>query len=655
MTADVDGDGIPNRLDLDSDNDGINDVIEAGGTDADKNGQADGTPSATGIPATAGTGDTLVGDDADSDTRPNPYDLDSDNDGINDLKESGNPALVDANGDGIVDGTDTDKDGIVGAADTTPTAFGDSTDPSPVNTDGLTTPDYLDLDSDNDGLTDLAESGIANVPTLDANGDGKIDNPADADGDGIPQVVDGAPTVFGDANNPTLPDTDTDGNPDYTDPTDTDGDGVPDLTDLDDDNDGILDTTEDATSCTTASGVTSLNSDCDGDGIPNRLDLDSDNDGINDVTEGGGTDTDGNGIADGTVSATGIPATAGTGLTPPNTDGTGGADPYDLDSDNDGTTDLVESGQPVSLDANGDGRVDDINDPDKDGIMTSVDGLPTVRGDLPPQVVKISCKALLQGAYNNAAGLMRDDLRVKGLLPLTQPYGQTIYADNLYTGTETTTSAVLAVTGANAIVDWVIVEMRDKNNPATILAKRAGLVQRDGDIVDVDGVNPLVFTSLVPESYYVAVKHRNHLGVMTNTAIPLSSAGTVVDFTSTTQGNFKVAGVLGSNFAQKVSANGKRLLWASNVQKENNVWRVIYQGPNNEVSPVYIDVLTAANNPNFNANYILSGYLRSDVTMDGRTIYQGPNNEVDIIYFEVITHPENTSLLANFIINQQIP
>jgi hypothetical protein len=226
--CDTDGDGVPNRLDLDSDNDGINDVREAGGTDANGDGIADGTPNATtGIPASAGTG--LTPPDTDGDTRPNPYDLDSDNDGINDLVESGNPTLVDANGDGLVDGTDPDGDGILGAADAVPATRGDSGDPAPADTDGTGGPNYTDLDSDADGLTDLAESGIPNVPTLDANGDGKIDNAADGDGDGIPQVVDGAPTVFGDASNPTLPDTDNDGKPNYVD-ADRDTDLMPNFT-----------------------------------------------------------------------------------------------------------------------------------------------------------------------------------------------------------------------------------------------------------------------------------------------------------------------------------------------------------------------------------------------------------------------------------------
>ena len=373
LTCDSDGDGIINSLDLDSDNDGINDVIEAGGTDADKNGVADGTVSATGIPATANTG--LTAPDTDGDGKKNPYDLDSDNDGINDLVESGNALLADANGDGMVDGTDTDKDGILGAADGTPSTWADANDTAPVDTDGTGGANYIDTDADGDGLTDLAESGITNPAALDANGDGKIDDATDTDGDGIPQGVDGAPTAFGDANSPALPDTDGDGKPDYIDAADTDGDGVADATDLDDDNDGILDTVEQA-----ACSPSSLTCDTDGDGIINSLDLDSDNDGINDVIEAGGTDADKNGVADGTVSATGIPATANTGLTAPDTDGDGKKNPYDLDSDNDGINDLVESGNALLADANGDGMVDGT-DTDKDGILGAADGTPSTWAD----------------------------------------------------------------------------------------------------------------------------------------------------------------------------------------------------------------------------------------------------------------------------------
>ena len=66
---------------------------------------------------------------------------------------------------------------------------------------------------------------------------------------------------------------------------DADGDGVPNVIDIDDDNDGIPDTIEGS-------------ADTDGDGIANWFDLDSDNDGIFDVLEANGNDTNFDGVVD---------------------------------------------------------------------------------------------------------------------------------------------------------------------------------------------------------------------------------------------------------------------------------------------------------------------------------------------------------------------
>ncbi|MCG1038045.1 gliding motility-associated C-terminal domain-containing protein, partial [Polaribacter sp. DS7-9] len=41
LNGDTDGDGVLDYLDLDADNDGIADVVEAGGTDANGDGRAD--------------------------------------------------------------------------------------------------------------------------------------------------------------------------------------------------------------------------------------------------------------------------------------------------------------------------------------------------------------------------------------------------------------------------------------------------------------------------------------------------------------------------------------------------------------------------------------------------------------------------------------
>lgn len=213
-------------------------------------------------------GSGLTPPDSDGDGVVDTKDLDSDNDAVSDLIESAHPGLIDADNDGVVDGPDADGDGIPDSADGNDAAFGDAGDPTPTNSDGTDLPDYRDPDSDNDGANDIVEK--ANKGALDANNDGKVDNPTDPDGDGIANNggLDTKPASFGGLPSPT--------------PLDTDGDGVPDNTDTDDDGDGIPDTTE-------GSG------DTDADGVPDSKDLDSDNDGINDVREALGTDANGDG------------------------------------------------------------------------------------------------------------------------------------------------------------------------------------------------------------------------------------------------------------------------------------------------------------------------------------------------------------------------
>jgi hypothetical protein len=603
LTADIDGDGIPNSLDLDSDNDGINDVIEAGGTDSDKDGIADGTPNpTTGIPASAGSGSTPP--DTDGDTRPNPYDLDSDNDGINDLVESGNPLLVDADGNGMVDGTDPDGDGILGAADGVPATRGDTGDPSPANTDGTDNPNYTDLDSDNDGLTDLVESGIPNPATLDADGDGKIDNPADADGDGIPQVVDGAPSVFGDANNPTLPDSDSNGTPDYV-----QGNGA-----------SLTIAPTNATNPEGNSGTTPFTFT---------------------VTRSGNT----------TGATTVNWAVTGSGTNPADATDFGGTLPT-------GTVSFAagETTKTITVNVAGDATVEPnetftvtLSSPSGAATLTTATATGTITNDdVVSAGVKLAVKVFLQGAYDSVAYTMRDDLRSRGFIPSAQPYNTALSSRfSQHTGTETVAPSVLAVTGNNAIVDWVYVDLRDANDSTFVVATRAALVQRDGDVVDLDGVSPVLFSSATPASYFISVNHRNHLGALTKQAIALSATVTTVDFTTTA---LQLAGTYPT---KTYTTSGKRALWGGNANSDK---KLIFQGPTNDADRVKDDILFALGNPNGDFSYIETGYRQGDINMDGDVKYQGPSNDLDaIIFFNIVLYPLNTTYIPIYIMYERIP
>jgi hypothetical protein len=158
------------------------------------------------------------------------------------------------------------------------------------------------------------------------------------------------------------------------------------------------------------------------------------------------------------------------------------------------------------------------------------DNNPVVINDIPPPGLLVSAVVYLQGAYIDA-GAMRDNLRTSGLLPLTEPYTDLGY-QHIDGGGENIQPAVLDISGTNAIVDWVFLELRDNADLAAVIATRSALLQADGDVVDVDGVSPVTFADLPVDDYYLVVKHRNHLGVMSAAPVALSGTTTVVDFTS---------------------------------------------------------------------------------------------------------------------------
>jgi len=189
----------------------------------------------------------------------------------------------------------------------------------PRNTDADGLADFRDGDSDNDGIMDVVESfGLA----FDADNDGMLDDFVDADGNGVDDNFLAAPLA------PT--DTDGDGIIDANE-IDADGDGITDLIEsggFDADNDGTIDGFADADGDGIDDGVAAVPGllvDTDGDGIPDFQELDSDNDGVSDLLETGGTDADGDGMADTLTTGAALPDSDGDGI--PDFQEIDGADP----------------------------------------------------------------------------------------------------------------------------------------------------------------------------------------------------------------------------------------------------------------------------------------------------------------------------------------
>ena len=235
----------------------------------------------------------------------------------------------------------------------------------------------------------------------------------------------------------------------------------------------------------------------------------------------------------------------------------------------------------------------------------------------PPAGIAVRPRAYLDGPYNVVTDMMDDGLRTGGHLPLTEPYTALGYV-HVGGGGETVAPSVLAVVGSNAVVDWVVVELRHPSNATTILATRSALLQRDGDVVATDGIGPVTFP-LASGNYRVAVRHRNHLGIMSANGIALSATPVSVDLSN---GSVPLYG--GANAAKPV--DGRLALYAGDGMRDD-VLR--YVGLNNDRDPILTTI--GGTIPTGSA----SGYLQYDLNCDGQVLYTGTNNDRDIILMNV--------------------
>lgn len=226
--------------------------------------------------------------------------------------------------------------------------------------------------------------------------------------------------------------------------------------------------------------------------------------------------------------------------------------------------------------------------------------------------VRLNARVFLSGPFSGTQ--MSDALRTGGLIPVTEPYSAAGWTQ-VNGGGETIGSNVLTAAGANAIVDWVRLELRDPAAPANVVATRQALVQRDGDIVSAtDGTSPVAF-SAVAGSYHIAVRHRNHLGCMTTTPLGLSSTAIPLDFTAPATGTY------GTNARE--SRGASMVLWPGDLNRNGSTQ---YAGDGNDR-----DLILQAIGGIVPTNTLDNVYDARDVSLDGRVMYAGDGNDRDRI------------------------
>lgn len=227
--------------------------------------------------------------------------------------------------------------------------------------------------------------------------------------------------------------------------------------------------------------------------------------------------------------------------------------------------------------------------------------------------VALLVRLFLDGPYDASTGSQHDSLRVRNLIPLSEPYTALGYGLP-GGGGETVATSTLATTGPDAIVDWVVVELRDPAQPTTVTAARCLLLQRDGDVVDPLTGGPVHF-GLAPGMHHISVRHRNHLGAMTAVPRALGPAATMIDLT------LPATPTYGTD-ARKL-LTGVALLWAGDT---NGDAMVKYAGNGNDRDPILQSIGGVVP-----TNTLLDTYRGEDMNLDGRVKYAGSGNDRDPI------------------------
>ncbi|MDQ3100463.1 MAG: hypothetical protein M3R08_03680, partial [Bacteroidota bacterium] len=228
--------------------------------------------------------------------------------------------------------------------------------------------------------------------------------------------------------------------------------------------------------------------------------------------------------------------------------------------------------------------------------------------DIQTSAFTVGAKVLLGGALNST-GSMRTDLLTNNILPSSEPY--TTMGVVLENAGQQAASSVLAGTGSNAVVDWIVLELRNADGSYSTAAKRAALLKANGDVIAPDGSSLITF-NVATQGKHLSIKHRNHLAVMT--AAPIASNGQVIDLTTSNTATY------GSG-ARMYNGN-LRALWPGDV---NGDGLISYTNAANDRDEILVAIGSVV------PSQTTSGYRVEDVNLDGITKYTGSANDRDIV------------------------
>ena len=221
----------------------------------------------------------------------------------------------------------------------------------------------------------------------------------------------------------------------------------------------------------------------------------------------------------------------------------------------------------------------------------------------------LNIRVYLEGAMDGDS--MEDALRMLAYVPNDEPYAN-IFGHVGQGGGEWVSNTTLDHTDSVSVVDWIMVELRHDVMPEIVEQTYSALLLSDGRIIDPQGGPLMIGTA--NESYHVAIRHRNHLGIMTAQAVIFDGSDVELDFTDPALNTYGID-------AQR-SIAGVRMMWTGDA---NSSGVIKYTGIDNDRDAVLFEL--GGSSP----TTVTSGYKTEDVNLDGFVKYTGVENDRDAI------------------------
>ena len=154
-----------------------------------------------------------------------------------------------------------------------------------------------------------------------------------------------------------------------------------------------------------------------------------------------------------------------------------------------------------------------------------------------PGYLELDLKVFLQGPYE--AGQKRMHATIKNFLDVETAFAELPakkYGDAKYW-------AVQPSAFAAELVDFLVIELRTSTSPSSLVMRRVALLMGDGKVRGFDGSALPRFSGVPVGKYYVVVRHRNHLDVMSAAPVTFAADGTATyDFTKSASAAYGTGG-----------------------------------------------------------------------------------------------------------------